>query len=395
MDREKLEEKKNIIYVYSSEEIHPGALKIGETKNNSGKGKVLPRIIEQTRGLPINVKEELRFESVHSDKEIHKKLKSMGFEQLKNGSGYGIEWFKCSVEDVILAEMSLLGFPVDYWTGKFRDDIVSLRKFADDLGIKASNKSYISKLKSQLEAIRKDCGGKCVTKKEVSDILIELKELTDKYGNLNKLLEVVRTLKDLEERKDGVNNVKDMLDDINFCMTSYGYTVSDFKEVYSAYNETTKTSENEWAFRSMLEDLKRIGCNNLVDVEKLKSHIKEIKKDIKSITFTSLIPQDNIDIDYVKSLEYRSGIHKGEPIWMVALTDTGYFNASLNNAYNNLIDSGIVKQAIKNKKLNKEDISSMNKKIIYNSSDKLRKFWNDKSEEDNAIENSSKFTVFY
>ena len=89
----------------------------------------------------------------------------------------------------------------------------------------------------------------------------------------------------LSERKISFN---DMLQFMKSIESIYWQVISSDGDIESAFMDK---------FAKVISDLQGLGCSDFAEFEEVEKRIKKAKKEIKGITFNSIVPEENINVE--------------------------------------------------------------------------------------------------
>lgn len=349
MGRENLKEKKNIIYVFTISRFE-GAVKVGESSRSSNK-KMLPRINEQVQGLPIideddTIQEELRFPSSFKDTQIHEQLKKMGFKQYKNVNGKPTEWFNCTPEDAIIADLILSGYPVAHWTSKEKENLYEFKKMLEELKDENDTrniKEQIKDLKRVIQEVKEFYGYSKGTNISLKNVK-EFPEVIERFILEHKLprYEIVSILRNLETltNYDLLNIFKKFKEEISGLSS---LEVELFLKLLNSYDYELYLDESPQQvindIFNYFTELYNNGIKSHADLQKCwkkMESLKKLKKVTTDIILEKLIPEETYPLDYFKDKICRFKKHSGEKWLDVLKKDRSYLNFLIKLSLNNI-----------------------------------------------------------
>ena len=388
-------ERKNIIYVYSISRLKDNGkllMKVGETSKNSKK-KTLPRVNDQLQGLPIiteddEMKEELRFHSSFKDKRIHEQLVKMGFKQYKNINGKPTEWFNCTPEDAIIADLILSGYPVEHWSTKGKENLYEFRRILEELKDEYDTRSIKEQVKDLKEIIQ--------------DIKVFL------YGNSEEN-EFKMSIKDIKNFPEALKTFEKecgldiwQIEHILYNLQIFRY--EDELEMIKKFKEKTSnlssseielflkllTGYNEGWFRfggfdSPVEVMNEIfdyfiklrneGCTSYSDLQERLIRLRKLEesqdiiKNIREVTtdtiLEKMIPEELYSMEQLKNEVCWFRKHYGEKLLDVLKKDEKYIKRMINLSLTT-IAKYVSLLRIDKKELEGTDLTNMNKMGYFN-----------------------------
>lgn len=347
--------KKNIIYVFTISRLKDNGkklVKVGETSKNSDE-KILPRINNQIRGLPIidkddTIQEELRFPSSFKDKQIHEQLVKMGFKQYKNVNGKPTEWFDCTPEDAIIADLILSGYPVEHWSTKEKESLYEFKRILEELKGEhdARNiKEQVKDLKEIIQDIRVfyyddfEANGLDITFKDIKNFPQVLKTFEKKCGlDLWQIVHILYNLQLFRNENETMKVIKKFKENINELSSSeielFLKLLVGYKDGFFKWKVSGSLVEVMDEIFDYFRRLQNEGCNSYLDLqERLKKLRKleeseDIIKNIREVTANTIlekmIPEELYSIDYFKNKKCYYKKHYGERWLEVLKKDRGY-----------------------------------------------------------------------